>query len=183
MKIVLFDLVRTLEYNDVLLPGSIETLEAIRSLHDSDGTPVGMGLVSDFDMPQATTDVPIIRQSYLAILNRLGIRHFFEPAERCVTLSTDVGVFKPDQRIFRAAVDRFDPGLPFASVLFVTENYGHASAARALGMRVIHFKGPGQSTGDIAALPQLVPLVQDFADTADASWCCRSHYSTALSPQ
>ena len=70
MKIVLFDLGRTLEHNDVLLPGAVQTLEAIGNLRDMDGQPVAMGLVSDFDMPQTPADVPAIRQSYLAILER-----------------------------------------------------------------------------------------------------------------
>ena len=37
MKIVLFDLGRTLEVNDVLLPGAKETLEAIQELKDAAG--------------------------------------------------------------------------------------------------------------------------------------------------
>ena len=127
MKIVLFDLGQTLEHNDVLLPGAVQTLEAIGNLRDMDGQPVAMGLVSDFDMPQTPADVPAIRQSYLAILERLGIRRFFEPADRCVTLSTDVGVFKPDERVFRAALDRFAPNLPFTAALFVSENLNHVT--------------------------------------------------------
>ena len=38
MKIVLFDLGRTLEHNDVLLPGAVQTLEAIGNLRDMDGS-------------------------------------------------------------------------------------------------------------------------------------------------
>ena len=170
MKIVLFDLGRTLEHNDVLLPGAVQTLEAIGNLRDMDGQPVAMGLVSDFDMPQTPADVPAIRQSYLAILEQLGIRRFFEPADRCVTLSTDVGVFKPDERVFRAALDRFVPNLPFTAALFVSENLSHVSAARALGMRAVHFKGPGQMTGDITQLLDLVPLIEEFAAPSDTSW-------------
>lgn len=170
MRIVLFDLGRTLEYNDVLLPGAVQTLEAISGLRDMDGQPVAMGLVSDFDMPQTPADVLAIRQSYVAILDGLGIRPFFEPADRCVTLSTDVGVFKPDERVFRAALDRFAPGLPFSAALFVTENSEHVGAARALGMRGIHFKGPGQTTGDIAQLLDLIPVVEEFLAPPDGSW-------------
>ena len=161
MKAVLFDLGGTLENEGTLLPGAVEMLEAIRRLRDVDGV-VAMGLVSDFYMPKIPAELPGIRQSYLAILERLGIGRFFEPSDRCVTLSSEVGVFKPDERVFRVALDRLDLGLPFTDALFVTENFDHVSAAGALGMRAIHFKGPGQVTGDVGYLPDLVPLVEAF---------------------
>lgn len=170
MKVVLFDLGRTLEHDGVLLPGAVQTLEAIEKLRDEDRQPVAMGLVSDFDMPQTPAEVPAIRQSYLQILERLGIRRFFEPTERGVTLSTDVGAFKPDERIFRAALNRFVPNLPFTAALFVTENPDHVSAARAMGMRAVHFQGPGQTTGDITQLLDLIPLVEEFAAPPGTSW-------------
>ena len=70
--------------------------------------------------------------------------------------------FKPDEKVFRTATDRFTLNLSFASVLFVTENPIHIVAAHALGMRAVHFKGPGQTTGEITHLPDLVALVEDF---------------------
>jgi putative hydrolase of the HAD superfamily len=79
-----------------------------------------------------------------------------------VTLSTEVGFVKPDERIFRAALDKFKAGLPFAAAMFVTERPDHVAAAAALGMRSVHFKGPGQATGEIDKLLDLVPLVRQF---------------------
>jgi len=158
MKIVLFDLGDTLENNDVLLPGAMQTLKAIANLRDAEGAPVAMGLVSDFDMPASPADIPAIRKSYLAILDALGIRHFFEPTDRCVTLSSDVGVFKPDEKVFRAATDRFALNLAFTSVLFVTENPIHVGAAHALGMRAVHFEQLGSVEKAQIAIAALAKL-------------------------
>lgn len=162
MPLVLFDLGNTLEVDDVLLPGAAETLAQIADSTDSDGRKVLLGLISDFTMAEKPTQIPTIQANYYDIITRLGIRAFFEPVAQRVTLSTEVGVRKPDPGIFRRAVEKIDPALTFADVLFVTENLGHVSAARRLGMRAVHFRGPGQSTGDIDSLPDLLPLVRDF---------------------
>lgn len=162
MKVILFDLGRTLEDQDELLPGASQMLEAVAELRDELSQPPGMGLVSDFDMPRVPGDIAGIRAQYVAIIERLGIRKFFDPLDRGVTLSTDIGVFKPDERVFRAALDKFGANLPFAAALFLTEHPGHIRAARALGMRAVHFKGPGQTTGDITHLMDFVPLARDF---------------------
>jgi FMN phosphatase YigB (HAD superfamily) len=102
MKVVLFDLGKTLEDGDVLLPGARETLQAIQAMRDSDGEAAVLALVSDFAMPDNPEQIPLIQQRYYELLDKLGIRSFFEPVADRVTLSTEVGVSKPDEKIFRA---------------------------------------------------------------------------------
>lgn len=162
MKIILFDLGKTLEDGDVLLPGARETLQAIQVMRDSSGEAVAMALVSDFDMPDRPEQIPVIRQQYYDILDSLGIRSFFEPVSERVTLSTEVGVFKPDEKIFRAVVEKIEEDLSFQSVIFITENLAHVKAARALGMTAVHFKKLGQTAGDVDQLVDLIPIVQAF---------------------
>ena len=82
IKIILFDLGDTLEHNDTLLAGAVETLTAVSQLHDNHQQPLGMGLVSDFDMPQTPADIPSIRQQYMTILENLQIRTFFAPGQQ-----------------------------------------------------------------------------------------------------
>jgi hypothetical protein len=167
VRLILFDLGRTLEDGDVLLPGALETLEAITALRAGDRPGALLGLVSDFDMPAEPSDVPIIRQRYYDLLDHLGIRSFFEPLAARVTLSTEVGVFKPDEAIFRAATVKAHPGLELNDVLFVTENLGHVLAARRLGLAAVHVRGPGQAHGDVDALPELVSIVRAFIESED----------------
>jgi FMN phosphatase YigB (HAD superfamily) len=162
MKVVLFDLGNTLEHQDDLLPGARETLQAIQEMRDHSGEAVALGLVSDFDMPDDPEQIPIIRQRYYEILEGLSIRSFFEPVADRVTLSSEVGVFKPDEKIFRAVIEKINEDLHFGDVIFITENRGHVIEARHLGMRAIHFQGPGQNTGDVDRLVDVIPLVQKF---------------------
>ena len=162
MKVVLFDLGRTLEDQDVLLPGARETLQAIQEMRDHSGEAVALALVSDFDMPDDPEQIPIIRQRYYEILEGLSIRSFFEPVADRVTLSSEVGVFKPDEKIFRAVIEKINEGLRFGDVVFVTENREHVIATRHLGMSAIHFKGPGQNAGDVDRLVDVIPIVQEF---------------------
>jgi hypothetical protein len=162
VRLVLFDLGQTLEDGDVLLPGARETLEAIQALRDGNGPAALLGLVSDFDMPAEPSDVPEIQQRYYSLLDDFGIRSFFEPVAERVTLSTEVGVFKPDEAVFRTAVAKAAPALDLSDVLFVTENRGHVLAARRLGLAAVHVRGPGQTDGEVDRLPDLVPVVEAF---------------------
>jgi hypothetical protein len=161
-RIVLFDLGNTLEVDDVLQPDARAALAEISKLRDVEGNPVALGLLSDYTMPSTPDEIPAIRKEYLTVVDALGIRAFFEPADERVTLSTEVGVFKPDRKLFQAAIDKIEPRGHFHSVIFVTENAEHVTAARGLGMNAIQVRPPGGSEGDAANLPELVPLVRQF---------------------
>lgn len=159
---ILFDLGNTLEHDGALLPGALELLEAVSELRDAQGNPVRMGLLSDFHLAQAADDIPVLRASYLAILEGLGIRRFFQPGELSVTLSTDLGVYKPDERLFRLALEKLG-GSCFGDVLFITEKLSHVQVARDLGLRAVHFKGPGEVVGDVATLSEFVAIAAEHA--------------------
>jgi len=173
-RAVLFDLGSTLldEQTNRPLPGATGLLDALGDVRDSEGLPVLSGLVSDWKMPRSPTEVGPLRQEYLQELAASGLDAFFRPLEMRVTLSTDVGVRKPDAAIFRAALDRLQPGLPFHQAAFVTERLEHVHAARALGLVAIHFKGPGQTTGEVEQFADLLELLQRIVATAAP---CKHH--------
>lgn len=156
MRYVFFDLGDTLETNDVLRPGALQMLGDVRALRDDQGETPKLGLISDFDEAATPADIPRIEASYRHIIEQLGIDQFFLPFDKAVTLSTQVGVFKPDPRIFRAALDKFDPHSHFHDGIFITENRQHVLAARQLGMNALHLKGPGQTSAEVQDLPGLV---------------------------
>ncbi len=160
MRIVFFDLGNTLEHNDKLLPGAKKTLTAVQAMTDADGTPVVLGLISDFHMTEDPEEIRSRQQEYYRIVEHLEISSFFEPAEEKITLSTEVGAYKPDEKIFRAAIGKIIQGLDFHHVIFITENKDHVAAARQLGMMAIHFQGPGQTSGEVAQLVDLIPLIE-----------------------
>ena len=74
------------------------------------------------------------------LLEKLGIRSFFEPVAQRIILSTEVGRPKPDKKVFQAVIEKI-PGLHFADVMFMTEDRSHVQAAHRLGMQALHFKG------------------------------------------
>ena len=162
MRVVLFDRGDTLEHNGALLPGVIELLFAVQGMRDARRRPVESALVSDYYPAANAADIARLRAEYLESLGRLGIARFFEPYPRRVTLSsdsTDPEFVKPSPRIFRAALDKLCPGLPFGCALFLTENGEHIRAARALGMTGVHFHGPGQTGGELGRLVDLIPIL------------------------
>ncbi|MEX5716948.1 M28 family peptidase [Geodermatophilus maliterrae] len=160
--LVLFDLGGTLESDGVLRPRAMETLRELTDLRSGGRPAVVLGLLSDSRAPAGPADVAAIVAEYRTLLGELGIRRFFEPLSRHVTLSAEVGVRKPAPAVFRAAVARADPTLGFGDVLFVTEDAGHVRAARRLGMTAVQVRPSGGAGGDVAALPDLLPVVRDL---------------------
>lgn len=167
VKLVLFDLGNTLESGGVLLPGAMETLHAVASFRMEGQPAPALGLLSDFHMPRQPQDVAAIQQQYYDLLDDLGIREFFEPVAQHVTLSTEVGVFKPEAAMFRAAASKLSPDLDFKDVLFITENRNHVLAARLLGLVAVHLRGPGQSDADVDTLAGLLPLIRQFLEDGE----------------
>lgn len=173
MRAVLFDLGDTLvDAQNHPLPGATDLLTALGDLRDPEGQPVLSGLISDWKMPENPAQQDVFRQEYLAELHQSGLDGFFQPVNKRVTLSTDVGVNKPDSLIFRRALDRLDPGLPFNQAVFVTERLAHIKAARELGLMAIHVKGPGQATGEVETLADLLPLLKRMLAVSP---CCKKH--------
>jgi FMN phosphatase YigB (HAD superfamily) len=167
VKIVLFDLGNTLmnEDEDILLPGATETLSSIQQMKDTNNQPVILGLASNYGLSNNEEVIKRAQEKYYWDLEKLGIVSFFEPLNQKVTLSIEVGVEKPKEEFFRAAVDKVSVSLSFDNVIFITENKEHVDAVRQFrpaAMNAIHFKGPGQHNGEIEKLKDLIPLIKEF---------------------
>jgi len=86
--------------------------------------------------------------------NEMHYRHmtgrfdFLRRFEGCV-LSYEVGVAKPDARIFRAALERMQA--PASQVVFVDDLEANVAAARALGIDAFRFLDPDQFASELAA--------------------------------
>jgi FMN phosphatase YigB (HAD superfamily) len=162
MKIILFDLGNTLEHvvqnKHVLMPDAVELLSAVKDMLDHNGDRPVLSLVSDFPDPA---------EKYYAILHDLTLDVFFEPLKERVTLSSEVGVMKPDEKIFRAAIDKIQSGLPYQNVLFITEDKEHTIQARRLGMMTIRLKHE-EEYAEVNKLIEMVPLIHLFILTSNA---------------
>ena len=170
MRMVLFDLGQTLEDHDVPLPGALQALEDMSTWRDADGNPVLLALGWGFDAPA--------QHSY-DVIESLGIHSFFESVSARVALSGEVGMYKPANEFFEAAVAKADAGLTFDDVLFVTENEAHVVAARTLGMHAIQVRPPGGGGGDVASLIELSPHAREFVGTDCTGWSCVTSFCGA----
>ena len=93
------------------IPLDSEALQVLHTLHRSKK----LALVSNFDHP------PHVR----SVLSEFGLTHFFDS----VVISGDVGVKKPDPRIFDLALDQ--TGLKPEEVIYVGDTEDDVKAARA----------------------------------------------------
>lgn len=67
-----------------------------------------------------------------------------------MVISAEIGIAKPDARIYQAAMHNLHV-LPHESV-FLDDTLRNVEAARMLGMHAIHFLQPGQAIKDLKAL-------------------------------
>jgi beta-phosphoglucomutase-like phosphatase (HAD superfamily) len=143
LGVVLLDLEGTLVRGGQLMEHVLEALDALRDVRVKWwGWRLPLSLVSNYTMPAGPgpIDPAVIAAliaEYRAIVNKLGLTYYFEPPAHHITLSSEVGVEKPDPQIFRVALARL--GLPreFAETMFITEDAAHVAAARRLGMMAL----------------------------------------------
>lgn len=143
IKALLLDLGDTLidTASETPFPGVVDALGVLEKFETADHAPLVMSLVSDYTMPEPRTDAAIAAAfaDYLKVLDKTGLRRFFEPVDERVTLSTHAGKLKPAAIVFETALARAGVDGPLSEALFITENAGHIRACRALHMTALQF--------------------------------------------
>jgi FMN phosphatase YigB (HAD superfamily) len=162
IKVVMFDLGQTLidEASRQPFPHAVEALTAITKAHPAPKT----CLVSDFKMELTPAKA---MKEYVAILEAAGLRSFFEPVQKRVTLSNHAGTLKPSRKIFEKALQRLGvPATPFKHCCFITENAAHIKAVREkLHMQAFQF---GVDFTDWAEVPAMLGVASPSASSS--SW-------------
>jgi 2-haloacid dehalogenase len=85
-------------------------------------------------------------ETYPLALRRFEFLGWF----RGVLVSGEVGLIKPDPRIFRLLLERF--AIQAAAAVFIDDRPRNVAAAEALGMRALLFTDPATLQRDLAAL-------------------------------
>jgi len=67
-----------------------------------------------------------------------------------IVVSGEEGVIKPDPRIFRILLDRYD--IPAHAAVFIDDNPANADAATNLGIHGIHFRSAAELRRELVAL-------------------------------
>lgn len=159
IRALLLDLGDTLidsRNGDKVFPGVEDALDALQKFEAEDHTPLVLCLVSDFEVPGPRTEAAIAAAfaDYLEILDRAGLRPYFEPVDERVTLSIQVGFTKPAAAVFEAALRRARIDAPLTEALFITEHAGHIDACRSkLHMKALQF---GKDFTTWSAAPPLI---------------------------
>jgi epoxide hydrolase-like predicted phosphatase len=77
-------------------------------------------------------------------------QHKFDDAFDTLTISGEVGLAKPDPRIYRHALAAL--GVQPEEAIFVDDFIENIQAASALGMQAVHFKSPEQALTEVKSL-------------------------------
>jgi len=67
-----------------------------------------------------------------------------------LVISAEVGIAKPDPRIYYMALERL--GVPAGEAVFVDDFMENIEAARALGLHTVHFRSPEQARDELGIL-------------------------------
>lgn len=74
------------------------------------------------------------------VMARVRAEHPLEARFDVVVISCEVGLAKPDPRIFRLCLERL--GLPAGAALFVDDRADNVEAAAGVGLQTLRFDGP-----------------------------------------
>jgi len=118
---------------DEMIPGAIEeTVDILRELKRA-GVPL-----------YAVTNWSA--ETFPSAQNRFDFLAEFDG----IVVSGEEGVIKPDPRIFRILLDRYD--IPAHAAVFIDDNPANAEAATNLGIHGIHFRSPQQLRRELVEL-------------------------------
>jgi len=173
----MFDLGGTLVDGTRPFPHVPEALSALTRFETEDGDRFEHCLVSDFTMadpPAGPAQVRARFREYLDLLDGFGLRGYFRPAERRITLSTHAGVRKPDPRVYRTALSRLGSPATLQECLVVTEDGAHLAACSALGMTTLGF---GPDFTDWLDAPLLVRRLVAPASSTDTYQALRPWFA------
>ena len=183
IRVLIFDLGLTLiDARNHPFPHVENALSALASFKTAEGKPLRSCLLSDFTMPTppvTPAKVSAIFRQYLSILEATGLRPFFEPVNKRVTLSTHAGVLKPDEKLFEKALRRLGAGVPLDQCLFITENADHLKKARrTMGMQGLRFRAAGSNRFDFedwADAPALIAHLVGPAHLVNTHAAIKAH--------
>jgi 2-haloacid dehalogenase len=118
---------------DEMIPGAIEeTVDILRELKRA-GVPL-----------YAVTNWSA--ETFPSAQNRFDFLAEFDG----IVVSGEEGVIKPDPRIFRILLDRYD--IPAHAAVFIDDNPANAEAATNLGIHGIHFRSPQRLRRELVEL-------------------------------
>lgn len=181
----MFDLGETLiDAQKKPFPHVRTALGAIAGFRTAVGKPLASCLVSDYTMvppPCTSAKLRPVFDEYVGILAATGLRSFFEPVARRVTLSTHAGATKPAAAVFEKALSRLHVQAALTECLFVTENAAHVAAVRThLGMQALLFRTPGVTEFDFddwSQAPALIAQRLGGTSPANLNAAVRAHLS------
>ena len=164
IRVVMFDLGGTLvDSQGHAFDHAAAALDSITAMHAANGKKLLSCLVSDFTRatpPLTASKVKPLFEQYLALLDASGLRPYFEPVGKRVTLSTHVGQAKPARAVFQKALQRLGTNAGLAECLLITENAVHVAAVRTqFGIATLKFRMPGDPVFDFDDWRQAPALV------------------------
>lgn len=130
-------------------PGKAELIRAYR-LHWKDMVPQAYddSVAILRDLIARGVDVTMLTNFAADTFREASALYGFLGETRGVTVSGEIGLIKPDRRIFEHHADSF--GLVPERTLFIDDSVANVEGARAAGWQAVHFTDPARLAADLA---------------------------------
>lgn len=112
------------------------------------GTP-NTELIAYFSGLRPRYQTALLSNSFVGAREREQERYHFAEMTDLIIYSHEVGLAKPDQRIYELTCEHL--GVQPAEMIFLDDYEGHVAAARSLGIHGIHFRENSQAIAEIDA--------------------------------
>lgn len=110
-------------------------------------------LTAYFSSLRSRYQTAIISNSFVGARTREQERYHFDEVTDLIIYSHEVGIAKPDRRIFELTCERLS--IQSAEMIFLDDVEVHVKAARAFGIHAILFQETSQAIADIQACLQV----------------------------
>lgn len=154
-----------------IIPNSLDTVRQIRTLRDNNDDPIILGLLIDTHLKEEAPLTSDIREDkrkvILNILQETELLAEFEPIERHMTLSSDIGFTKSEniKGFLNIALKKIGRENIFEGTIFITEDDEHISKANSLGITTIHITDKSDqdlADKEINNISNLTPILSEI---------------------
>ena len=152
VRVIFLHLSSTIVQGEAALPHLQDALEVLSKFETESGTAPILSLIADYAAPSSpVTDqtTEAIFSEYVSMLDKLGLKQFFEPVDRRLTLANPAAFCQPDLTVVEKAIKRLRQRVNLTGCLLITSCPAEVSAAyRKMGVKVLRFDPEGLTNAD-----------------------------------
>jgi epoxide hydrolase-like predicted phosphatase len=133
----------------IILQLSVQEMPAVRQAF-WDGDRIDLDLLADIRSLQSQYKIGLLSNAFSDLRRVITEEWKFADIFEEMVISSEVGVMKPDARIYHLVLERL--GVLASQAVFIDDFQRNVDGARAVGIPTIHFQNRGQAWQELQAI-------------------------------